>query len=104
MKNDLRRRVAIGFAVSLLCGAAAADRDGHDDRGTSAAQLRRFIDGQVGGIDKLTVPTNNASIPVPRNADGSVNPRFKTTEEKRFLGKMLFHDPVRTARDRKSVV
>jgi len=27
-----------------------------------------------------------------------VNPRYKTTEEKRFLGKLLFHDPVRTAR------
>ena len=98
MKNDLRRRVAIGFAVSLLCGAAAADRGDHDDHGTSPAQLRRLIDGQVGGIHKLMVPTNNASIPVPRNADGSVNPRYKTTEEKRFLGKMLFHDPVRTAR------
>jgi cytochrome c peroxidase len=30
--------------------------------------------------------------------DGTVNPRYKTTEEKRLLGKMLLHDPVRTAR------
>lgn len=27
-----------------------------------------------------------------------MNPRYKTTEEKRYLGKLLFHDPVRTAR------
>ena len=66
MKNDLRRRVAIGFAVSLLCGAAAADRGSDDDHGTSATQLRRFIDAQVGGIDKLKVPRKDIDIPVPR--------------------------------------
>jgi cytochrome c peroxidase len=27
-----------------------------------------------------------------------VNPRYQTTEAKRYLGKLLFHDPVRTAR------
>ena len=98
MKNDLRRRVAIGFAVSLLCGAAAADRGSDDDHGTSATQLRRFIDAQVGGIDKLKVPRKDIDIPVPRQPDGSVNYRYQTTEAKRYLGKLLFHDPVRSAR------
>ena len=30
--------------------------------------------------------------------NGSPDPFFQTTEAKRFLGKMLFHDPIRTAR------
>ena len=97
----LRRRplgATLAVSLSLLCGAAVADRDDRDDRGAGPAQLRRFIDEQVGGIHKLAVPPDDASIPLPRQADGSVNPRYKTTEAKRFLGKMLFHDPVRTAR------
>ena len=61
-------------------------------------RLREFIDHQVGGIDKLKVPATDAEIPLPRQPDGTVNPRYKTTEEKRYLGKLLFHDPVRTAR------
>jgi len=67
-------------------------------QGDSPVQLRQYIGQQVGGIDKLQVPAKDADIPVPRQPDGSVNPRFKTTEAKRFLGKLLFHDPVRTAR------
>jgi cytochrome c peroxidase len=89
-------RTAVAFAVLLACGVAAADRD--ERHGSSPAQLRRFIGEQVGGLSKLMVPADNASMPVPREADGSVNPRYRTTEAKRFLGKMLFHDPVRTAR------
>ena len=95
--------LATALAASLFCGGlAVAHGDDDDDRGrdngNSAAQLRRFIDGQVGGINKLMVPAENTALPLPRQADGSVNPRYKTTEEKRFLGKLLFHDPVRTAR------
>src|SRR5882724_2997153 len=67
-------------------------------QGDSPVQLRQYIGQQVGGIDKLQVPAKDADVPVPRQPDGSVNPRFKTTEAKRFLGKLLFHDPVRTAR------
>lgn len=86
-------RTAVAVSVLLACGVAAADLDGG-----SSVQLRRFIDQQVGGLKNLMVPADNASMPVPREADGSVNPRYRTTEAKRFLGKMLFHDPVRTAR------
>ena len=35
---------------------------------------------------------------MPRQADGTVNYRYETTEAKRYLGKLLFHDPVRSAR------
>ena len=44
------------------------------------------------------VPAHDADLPQPRLANGSPDPRFQTTEAKRFLGKMLFFDPVRTAR------
>lgn len=80
------------LAASLLCSAWSAIAD------DGATRLRTLIDRQVGGIQKLVVPPDDASIPLPRDAGGSVNPRYKTTEEKRYLGKMLFHDPIRTAR------
>jgi cytochrome c peroxidase len=60
--------------------------------------LREFIAQQVGGIDKLKVPATNADIPVPRLPDGTVAYRYQTTEAKRYLGKLLFHDPIRTTR------
>jgi cytochrome c peroxidase len=44
------------------------------------------------------VPSDDASLPQPRLANGDVDPRFAITEEKRFLGKQLFFDPVRTNR------
>src|SRR5215471_13999494 len=73
--------------LSLSCGVASAQ-----DNGASPTQLRRFIDQQVGGIDKLKVPATDADIPVPPGY------RYQTTEAKRYLGKLLFHDPVRSAR------
>lgn len=69
-------------------------------QGNGPERLRRFIDQQVGGIEKLRVPANDADLPQPRLANGTPDPAFKTTEAKRFLGKMLFFDPVRTARIR----
>ena len=84
------------LAVSLLLvssGLAAA-------QGTSPAQLRRFIDQQVGGIQKLMVPAHDADLPQPRLADGRPDPFFAITEAKRYLGKQLFHDPVRMVRIR----
>ena len=87
-------------AVSISCGVVNADRGDWDDhdRGNGSTQLRQFIDQQVGGINKLMVPANNADIPSPRLPSGSVDPQFKTTEAKRFLGKLLFHDPIRANR------
>src|SRR5882724_7361717 len=78
------KEVAGVLAVSLLCGGVAAAQ------GNSPTQLRRFIDQQVGGIEKLMVPAHDADLPQPRLANGSPDPRFRTTEAKRYLGKMLF--------------
>ena len=58
------------------------------------APLRDFIARQVGGLEKLKVPADDATIPLPPE-DPSRPGRYKTTEAKRFLGKLLFHDPVR---------
>lgn len=62
-----------------------------------AGDLRDFIARQVGGLDKLTVPADDASIPLPPE-DPARPLRYETSEAKRYLGKLLFHDPVRTAR------
>ena len=75
--------------------AQNAVRAEHDE--DRAESVREFIGQQVGGIGKLVVPKDNASIPVPPGPANQPK-RYETTEAKRFLGKMLFHDPVRTAR------
>jgi cytochrome c peroxidase len=82
---------AVMLTLSLLSGVVAA-------QGNGAGQLRRFIDQQVGGIDTLMVPAHNADLPQPRLANGSPDPKFQTTEAKRYLGKLLFHDPARATR------
>jgi hypothetical protein len=88
------KEVAAAVAISLLCSGVAAAQ------GNSPTQLRQFIDQQVGGIEKLMVPANDADLPQPRLPDGSPDPFFQTTEAKRYLGKQLFHDPVRMVRIR----
>jgi cytochrome c peroxidase len=102
-RRDSRRgllRVALAASLSLLCGAVAADRGDRGDNGNGPTQLRRFIDRQVGGIENLIVPANDADLPQPRLADGSPDPFFQITEAKRYLGKQLFHDPARMVRIR----
>lgn len=85
------RAFAILTVSLLLSGVAAA-------QGHSPTQLRRFIDQQVGGIQKMMVPAHNTDIPQPRLPDGRPHPRYETTEAKRYLGKQLFHDPARATR------
>lgn len=87
---------ALAVSLSLGCVGANADRGEHGNSPT--ARLRQFIEGQVGGIEKLQVPSSDTDLPQPRLPDGSPDPRFQTTEAKRYLGKLLFHDPIRTAR------
>jgi len=66
-----------------------------------ARVLKEAILARVGGLDKLRVPATNAALPQPTLADGvTVDPRFAITEAKRYLGKQLFFDPVRTTRIR----
>lgn len=79
-------------ALSLFCSGVVAAQ------GSSPTQLRRFIDQQVGGIQKLMVPAHNADLPQPRLVDGRPDPRFETSEAKRYLGKQLFHEPARATR------
>jgi hypothetical protein len=88
-------RVALVVSLLLAYGAAAPA-----DSANSPAQLRQFIATQVGGIDKLTVPARDEDLPQPRLADGSLDPLFQNTEAKRYLGKLLFHDPARMVRIR----
>ena len=93
LQTQVARAGALGLLLISLCGGAAA-------QGASPVQLRQLIGQQVGGIDKLQVPATNAAIPVPPPVAGSGNTpyRYQTTEAKRYLGKLLFHDPIRSAR------
>lgn len=95
-------KVSSALALSLLCSAAIADEAIRDrvSVGNSPVKLREFIGQQVGSIQKLMVPAKNEDLPQPRGADGKPDPQFQTTEAKRFLGKMLFHDPARATRIR----
>jgi hypothetical protein len=92
-----RRGWQAAFAASMFAvaagGVAANSGDGGND-------LRSFIGQQVGGIEKLKVPaTDDIPVPAPRaGTPPEYKDRYKTTEAKRYLGKLLFHDPVRTAR------
>jgi hypothetical protein len=83
------------LAVMLTCGTVQA-LGRESESGPDA--LRDYISAQVGGLHNLQVPARNEDLPVPRAADGTVPYRFQTTEAKRYLGKLLFHDPVRSAR------
>ena len=100
LRCSLRKQVIVAAAIAAFFGAPVAkatEREHANDRAQGAEQLRRLIDQQVGGIGKLAVPATNAAIPVPAGPANQPD-RYETTEAKRFLGKMLFHDPVRTAR------
>lgn len=83
---------ALATALPLLASSIVSAQ------GNSPSQLRRHIDQQVGGIQKLMVPAHNSDLPQPRLANGTPDPQFETTEAKRYLGKLLFHDPARAAR------
>lgn len=102
MKITVQRRAAVpavelvrgrtgSLAAAFLCAGLPAAQD-------SAKDVRRFIDQQVGGLETLMVPADDDDLPQPRLASGQPDPFFQITEAKRFLGKMLFHDPVRTVR------
>jgi hypothetical protein len=93
------------LALSLL-GGCQADTEEHPESAVAtvsdglrheATPLRALIARQVGGLKKLQVPAEDTAIPLPAE-DPNRPGRYKTTEPKRYLGKLLFHDPVRTAR------
>jgi cytochrome c peroxidase len=75
--------------------AANAPNSAADD----AQALRAVLIARVGNLEKLRVPARNEDLPQPTLADGvTVDPRFAITEAKRYLGKQLFFDPVRSNR------
>lgn len=91
--SPLRGRTTV-LAASLLIGVSSLAAA----QGNSSNQLRRFIGEQVGGIQKLMVAAKDTDLPQPRLPNGQPDPVFQITEAKRFLGKMLFHDPARMVR------
>lgn len=87
----------VSIGLFAACGDETAMPMATMPDSPSPPVVREFIAQQVGGIAKLQVPATDAAIPVP--PDDPMRPgRYKTTPAKTFLGKMLFHDPVRTAR------
>jgi cytochrome c peroxidase len=87
--------------IAASCIAAIALIGCHNGGGpneTTAQQVRALLDSATpGGIANLMVPATDAGIPVPPAPRGYPG-RFDTTEAKRYLGKLIFHDPVRTQR------
>lgn len=93
------RSLVLASIAGVALVSAAAPENGGRNRGDG--DLLRFIANQVGGLAKLQVPASDGGLPgaqLPDGTDARSNPRYATTEAKRFLGKQLFHDPVRTAR------
>jgi cytochrome c peroxidase len=79
---------AILFCLVVSTGARAEPLD--------AASVRALIDARVGGLEKLRVPANDSDLPQPKLENGDLDPLFKITEAKRHLGKLLYHDPIRS--------
>jgi cytochrome c peroxidase len=65
-------------------------------QGLDPGSVRAAVDARVGGVARLRVPARNEDLPQPRLPDGRIDPRFEITEAKRYLGKLLFQDPIRT--------
>lgn len=86
----------LSLGAIAACGGSSPMPDVLVDP-ASPTSVRDFIGQQVGGLAKLTVPPTDDAIPVPPD-DPSRPGRYKTTAAKKYLGKLLFHDPVRTAR------
>ncbi|HEY6331147.1 MAG TPA: cytochrome c peroxidase [Blastocatellia bacterium] len=95
---------AIFSATSVYRGSSADDQKPSKAHAQAQAvdkakELRRTLIARVGSTDKLTVPAQNSALPQPNLADGvTPDPLYITTEPKRYLGKLLFFDPVRTNR------
>ena len=96
---SIRRRVArLPNALALLLlGGCANSTEVPVNNGQDPQSIRTFIGNQVGGLTNLVVPADDASMPVPPD-DPKRPGRYKMSPAKTYLGKLLFHDPVRTSR------
>src|SRR5258707_6765870 len=88
------------LGIFLLCSGVAPAQDNSRAEGDnpSAIQLRRVIDETVGGIPKFMVP-EHAPLPPPPHPDGTVTnePRFHSTDAKRYLRTLNLFDSLVTA-------
>lgn len=94
---------ALGVSLSFAIGIGALsscdhNHDGGRDPASSAQSLRELIAQVVGDPQKLRVPATDEALPQPRLPNGAIDPAFAVTEAKRYLGKQLFFDPIRTNR------
>src|SRR5262245_49167146 len=103
--RSLKLAVLVGAGVVLfgVMSAQGSTQQGAEDldkaAGTGQARtLRNALIARVGDLDRLRVPATNDTLPQPTLENGSVDPRYQITEAKRYLGKLLFFDPVRTTR------
>jgi cytochrome c peroxidase len=94
MINTQRR---IGGAILFLAAVIPAWSATGPTDSEGADGLRSLIRSRVGSLASLQVPARNEDLPQPRLPDGSLDPRYRITEAKRSLGKLLFFDPVRTS-------
>jgi cytochrome c peroxidase len=91
--------VIAGYFTSVVNGRERDQAPRAESAGDDARSLREAINARVGSIDKLRVPASNEALPQPVLADGTtIDPRFAITQAKRYLGKQLFFDPVRSNR------
>jgi hypothetical protein len=108
MRNNLLRfvtpaRVAGGLLAAAVVGGAFAgcSTDADDSQGGGGSgggsigddKLYQFIDGQVGGIEKLRFPDSYEGLPKPLGTDGKPSDALKITKELVDLGRFLFADP-----------
>ena len=101
--SSVSMRAVLVASVCVSAIPLIAASSGSSTSSGSETDIRSFIASQAGGLDKLTVPARDSGLPgaqLPDGTDASGNARYTTSEAKRFLGKQLFHDPIRTARIR----
>lgn len=97
----LTELAVMSIALAAMVGACGDETSGSGGTPTNPntpKAVRAFIDSAIpGGLEKLKVPATDADIPIP-SAPNGYEGRFDTNEAKRYLGKLLFHDPIRTQR------
>lgn len=108
MRRQTHIKLFLVFLTATFCYFTSAvhvsgQQDQSANTSNSAADdaqaLRAAIIARVGSPDKLRVPSRIEDLPQPTLADGvTVDPRFAITEAKRYLGKQLYFDPVRSNR------
>jgi cytochrome c peroxidase len=82
----------------LACGDNKGNHQTPPDSSPDGApviddDLYKFIDQQVGGIQKLRFPTSYDALPKPQRTDGTLDTTFTITKPLVDLGRFLFADP-----------